>query len=147
MINQRVFLIHGWSVRTTQTYQALHLKLAEFGYELQNIYLGRYVSLKDKIEISNLSKELEPKYSYFIKFNSDSDSDLFEYDPASFDITLGPNDITDIIIKDQTTQIDVISSRSPGANLFVFHKGNDPQLLVKWNRNGNLKKKKKLRIK
>lgn len=58
MSSQKVFFIHGWSVRTTQTYQALHLKLAEYGFELQNIFLGRYVSLEDKVEISDLSKAM-----------------------------------------------------------------------------------------
>lgn len=92
-------------------------------------------------------KELEPKYSYFMDLNSDSGSELFRYSPDPLRITAKPNDITNIIHKDQTTQIDVILSRNPSDNLFVFHKGDDKQLHVKWNRDGVLDKKKKLRIK
>lgn len=91
-------------------------------------------------------KQLEPQYSYFIEFNADSDSNLISYQPDPLRKTAGPNDITKIIIEDQTTQIDVILSRIPSKNLFVFHKGNDLQLHVKWDRNGNVQKK-NLRIK
>ena len=41
-----VFLVHGWSVTSTSTYQALHIKLQEHGYELQAVNLGRFVSLE-----------------------------------------------------------------------------------------------------
>lgn len=92
-------------------------------------------------------KKLEPKYSYYIDLNSESGSNLFSYSPDPLRRTAEPNDITNIIHIDQTTQIDVILSRNPSDNLFVFHKGNDPQLHVKWDRDGNLNKKKKLRIK
>lgn len=57
-MNQKVFLIHGWSVTETSTYQALHLKLAEQGFNLKNIFLGRYVSLEDKIEIEDIAKAM-----------------------------------------------------------------------------------------
>jgi hypothetical protein len=57
-MSQKVFLVHGWSVTETTTYQALHLKLAENGFELKNIYLGRYVSLEDKVEIADLARAL-----------------------------------------------------------------------------------------
>ena len=55
---EKVFLIHGWSVRSTQTYQALHLKLAEAGFDLQEIQLGRYVSLDNDIEVRDISRAL-----------------------------------------------------------------------------------------
>ena len=54
----KVFLIHGWSVKSTRTYQALHLKLAEAGYDLQEIYLGRYVSLDNDIEVRDVARAL-----------------------------------------------------------------------------------------
>ena len=57
-MNQKVFLIHGWSVTETSTYQALHLKLAENGFDLKNIFLGRYVSLEDKVEIEDIAKAM-----------------------------------------------------------------------------------------
>lgn len=55
---ERVFLIHGWSVTSTRTYQALHLKLAEAGFELQEVELGRYVSLDNDIEVRDISRAL-----------------------------------------------------------------------------------------
>ena len=91
-------------------------------------------------------KELEPQLPYFIDLNSDSNSRLFSYSPDPLEITAASNNITQIIEQDQTTQIDVILSRNPSENLFVFHKGDDNQLHVKWNRDGTIKKK-KMRIK
>jgi hypothetical protein len=52
---QKVFLIHGWSVTETTTYQALHLRLAEHGFDLKHIYLGRYVSLDNDVEIKDIA--------------------------------------------------------------------------------------------
>jgi len=86
-------------------------------------------------------KELEPHLTYFIDINSDSGSELFSYSPDPLVITAGPNDITNIIHQDQTTQIDVILSRNPSKNLFVFHRGDDKDLHVKWNRKGEITKK------
>lgn len=54
----KVFLVHGWSVRSTQTYQALHLQLAQHGFELEDIYLGRYVSLDDHVEMRDIARGL-----------------------------------------------------------------------------------------
>lgn len=54
----KVFLIHGWSVDETATYQALHLKLAEHGYDLHEIQLGRYVSLDDHVEVQDIARAL-----------------------------------------------------------------------------------------
>ena len=58
-MSQKVFLVHGWSVTETTTYQALHLKLAENGFELKNVFLGRYVTLEDKVEIRDLARALQ----------------------------------------------------------------------------------------
>lgn len=91
-------------------------------------------------------KELEPQLPYFIDLNSESNSRLFSYSPDPLEIAAAANSITQIIEKDQTTQIDVVLSRNPSENLFVFHKGDDNQLHVKWNRDGIIKKK-KMRVK
>ncbi len=55
----RVFLIHGWSVTSTATYRSLHTKLAEHGWELEEIELGRYVSLDNDIELRDLARALD----------------------------------------------------------------------------------------
>ncbi|MCK4503416.1 MAG: hypothetical protein KAU22_10310 [Desulfuromonadales bacterium] len=40
-MSQRVFFVHGWSVQETTTYQALHLKLAQYGdFNLEEIFLA-----------------------------------------------------------------------------------------------------------
>ena len=54
-MSEKVFLVHGWSVNETTTYQALHLKLAENGYDLREIYLGRYVTLDDHVEVKDIA--------------------------------------------------------------------------------------------
>jgi hypothetical protein len=83
----------------------------------------------------DLSK-LEPHLSYFIDLNSESGSPLFNFYPDPLRMIAPETAITDIIIRDQTTQIDVILSREPSGNLFTFHRGDDPDLHVKWNRKG-----------
>ena len=88
-------------------------------------------------------KELEPDLTYFIDINSDSGSELFSYSPDPLVVTAGPNDITKIINEDQTTQIDVILSRKPSDKLFVFYSGDDRDLHVKWNREGDVTEKKR----
>ncbi len=57
-MSNKVFLIHGWSVHETSTYQAMHLQLAKHGFDLKEIYLGRYVSLDDCVEIRDIAKAL-----------------------------------------------------------------------------------------
>lgn len=57
-MSDKVFLIHGWSVQETTTYQALHQKLAANGYQLVDINLGRYVSLENNVEIRDIAKAL-----------------------------------------------------------------------------------------
>ncbi len=55
---EKVFLVHGWSVRETTTYQALHFQLAKNGFDLKDIFLGRYVSLDDEVTIEDLARAL-----------------------------------------------------------------------------------------
>ena len=57
-MNPKVFLVHGWSVSETTTYQALHEKLAEHGFDLKEIFLGRYVSLDNKVEIRDIARAM-----------------------------------------------------------------------------------------
>lgn len=54
-----VFLIHGWSVTSTETYRSLHKKLAEHGWDLHEVHLGRYISLDNEIEIRDLAQALQ----------------------------------------------------------------------------------------
>ncbi|AKS43028.1 esterase/lipase family protein [Wenzhouxiangella marina] len=56
---KQVFLIHGWSVTSTETYRELHSKLAEHGWQLEHVHLGRYVSLDNAIEIRDLAMGLQ----------------------------------------------------------------------------------------
>ncbi len=55
----KVLLVHGWSVDATTTYQALHRKLAENGYELHEVHLARYVSLDDHVEVADLARAMD----------------------------------------------------------------------------------------
>lgn len=57
-MSEKVFLVHGWSVKETTTYQALHLKLRDAGYQLHEIFLGRYVSLDNEVEIKDIAKAM-----------------------------------------------------------------------------------------
>lgn len=99
---------------------------------------------KNKITPNHLTvfinlKELEPNLKYFINIKSISESSMYSYDPAVRTIELASNEITKIIREDHTTQIDVILSRTPAKNLFVFHRGDDEDLHVSWSRYGETK--------
>ncbi len=83
-------------------------------------------------------KHIESDLVYFIELDSDSNSTLFRYEPDPFRITAPAKRITEIIQEDQTTQLDVVLSREPNKNLFVFHPGNDPDLHVRWDRDGKI---------
>jgi len=85
-------------------------------------------------------KEIDPAYTYYFKFDSDSNSDLFSYQPDPYSQEVPPGAISNYIIEDQTTLFDVILSREPSKNLFVFHRGDDPDLHVKWDRKGEIVK-------
>lgn len=58
-MGHKVFLVHGWSVSETATYQALHEKLAEQGFDLKEIHLGRYVSLDNEVEIRDIARAMQ----------------------------------------------------------------------------------------
>lgn len=98
---------------------------------------------KNKVDPSHFTVfinvgKLEPHLSYFIDFNSESCSPLFNFYPDPLRVIAPEHSITEIIVQDQTAQIDVILLREPSRNLFVFHPGNDPDLHVKWNRKGGI---------
>src|SRR5690606_10142018 len=102
---------------------------------------------KNKLNPNHLTifinlKELEPELKYFINIKAVSESDLYAYQPNPLTIEMVSNTITELIAEDHTTQIDVILARVPSENLFVFHKGNDPDLHVTWDRSGKVKKTK-----
>ena len=91
-------------------------------------------------------KEIDTSLTHFFKFDSSSHSDLFDYQPDPFIEEIPPQSIFNYISEDRTTLFDVILSREPSENLFVFHRGDDPDLHVGWNRKGEIVKK-KLKIK
>jgi hypothetical protein len=57
-MSAKVFLVHGWSVKETTTYQALHEKLGEQGFDLKEIRLGRYVSLDNEVEVRDIARAM-----------------------------------------------------------------------------------------
>jgi len=89
-------------------------------------------------------KELEPQYDYFFELDSDSGSLLFSFQPDPLTVKAEKGTITDIIVAEQTTQIEVVLQRTPDRNLFVYHKGNDPDLHITWDRRGIITGKNKV---
>jgi len=98
---------------------------------------------KNKVDPSHFTvyinyDELEPKYPYFFEFDSRTDTPLVNYEPDPLRITADVKTVHNIIVENQTTQIDVTLSRTPERNLFIFHPGDDPRLHIKWNREGEI---------
>ncbi len=101
---------------------------------------------KNKVDANHMTafirlKNLEPKHEYFIEIDTTSHSDLYRYMPDPFSIRAPEQRITEIVVEDQTTQIDLVLSREPARNLFRFHRGDDPDLHVRWDRKGEIKKR------
>jgi len=86
-------------------------------------------------------KQLEPKYAYFIEIDTASGSDLFKYAPDPFIVEAPAHRITEVIREDRTTLVEIILSREPSRSLFVFHRGDDPDLHVRWDRRGAITKR------
>lgn len=65
MAKKLVVFIHGWSVRSTNTYGKLPERLrAEaagqgISIDVQHIYLGKYVSFRDEVRVEDISRALE----------------------------------------------------------------------------------------
>ena len=102
---------------------------------------------KNKIDPSYFTvfldlNELEPKSTYFMRIMANSGAPLYRYHPSEFTIQIKGKQLRDILAADQTTQIEVIFNRLTDKNLFRFHQGDDPDLHVKWNREGNVTEKK-----
>jgi triacylglycerol esterase/lipase EstA (alpha/beta hydrolase family) len=60
-----VVLVHGWSVRSTETYGQLPDRLESeakthgLDIDIQQIWLGRYVSFRDEVRIEDISRAFE----------------------------------------------------------------------------------------
>ncbi len=98
---------------------------------------------KNQVDGSHLSvfldpRHLEPQLDYFMEFNSDSGTDLYRYRPDPLRVSLPGEQLARIIRSDQTTQVQVILSREPDAKLFGFHRADDPDLHLRWNRRGEV---------
>jgi hypothetical protein len=86
-------------------------------------------------------KHLEPKYTYFIEIDTSSGSELYRYAPDPFVVEAPERRISEVIRADRTTQVDIVLAREPSRSLFVFHRGDDPDLHVRWDRSGTITKK------
>ena len=100
---------------------------------------------KNKMDPSHFTvfinlKELKPKLVHFMEFDAASGSDLVQYQPDPYRATAESFQISEVITAEQTTQLDITLSREPSENLFVFHRGDDPNLHVRWNRAGKVTK-------
>jgi hypothetical protein len=82
--------------------------------------------------------EAEIGHDVFFRFSAESHPPLLEYYPESYEYRAPGVGLGNVMRADHTTQIDVVLSRRPSDDLFVFHHGDDPDLHVKWNRQGEV---------
>lgn len=65
MPRKLVVFVHGWSVRSTDTYgklpQRLQAEAAAVGLDLnvQHVFLGKYVSFRDEVRVEDISRALQ----------------------------------------------------------------------------------------
>ena len=85
-------------------------------------------------------KRFDPSIDHFIDLHASTGTDLLTYKPETLRIELSGKQLRQVIIENQVTQIDVRMSRKTHDKLFVFHRGMDPHLHVKWNRDGEIVK-------
>ena len=60
---KNVLLVHGYSVRSLDTYGSLPNRLAADGYQPRNIFLSAFDSLNDDITCDDLAMALEARIS------------------------------------------------------------------------------------
>ena len=60
---QNVLLVHGYSVRSFDTYGSLPARLRDDGFNEQDIWLSAYDSLNDDITCDDLSRALQQRVS------------------------------------------------------------------------------------
>lgn len=82
--------------------------------------------------------QIDRRFRYFLEVHADTGSPLTGFDPRELRIELERSDLDGIIIPDQTTQIDVVLRRRSEPALFRFHRGDDDDLHVQWNRSGQV---------
>ena len=140
---QRVFLVHGWSVQETTTYQTLHFKLAPYGnFKLGNVYLGRYRLTTNDQKRTDASRHAPLQTIHNgLAVDSDTACQAMSRNGASLtrQTRTKRNDYARLDFRfrdDEVTRIDVVLSRTPSETLFVSHPGDDPDLHVKWNGGG-----------
>lgn len=85
--------------------------------------------------------QFEPDSTYFMRIRTASGTPLYHYHPGEFTVQLSGRQLLDIISADQTTQIEVVFGRRAHSRLFRFHRGDDEDLHVRWNRDGEVTKK------
>src|ERR1700690_166020 len=62
LINKVVVFVHGWSVTNTDTYGGLPVRLREqakiagIDIQVEEIFLGKYISFHDEVRVSDISK-------------------------------------------------------------------------------------------
>lgn len=98
---------------------------------------------KNKIDGSHLTafidlKHFEPKYTYFLKLDTDSSTPLVTLEPDPVRVELKGDRLKELLSADQVAQIDVVLDRVPGSGVFQFHRGDDPDLHVAWDRQGRV---------
>lgn len=63
-----VVFVHGWSVRSTDTYGKLPERLAAeakargVGIDVQHVYLGKYISFRDEVRVEDISRAMEAAF-------------------------------------------------------------------------------------
>jgi hypothetical protein len=103
---------------------------------------------KNKVEPSHFTifidrSDFEPEHTYFLELDASSGTRLFDYSPDPFRLEFSAATIQAMIAPDQTTQLDVILDRRASSNLFVFHAGDDEELHVEWNRDGDVTRRRR----
>lgn len=102
---------------------------------------------KNKLDPGHFTVFLDLKHfaaeqDYFMRISCDSGTRLYRYQPNEFTVQLNGQALLDLITADQTCQVDVVFAREPHSQLFRFHRGDDPDLHLRWNREGEVTKKK-----
>ncbi|MEA3545767.1 MAG: hypothetical protein U9R69_11200 [Thermodesulfobacteriota bacterium] len=64
--------------------------------------------------------EMDPTGSYFIDLRADSGTPLFHFEDLRLDVGINTVLFKELVREDETTQIDVVLSRTPHKNLFFF---------------------------
>ncbi len=151
----------GKRTKTNKVCSQLVLKMVDdvgqpvHDYRVEILYIPNGAGVKEEPSdiVSHLHKnKLNPCYitmllnrhrmvdtaSYGVRVIAATGTDIVDY--KTVEVVAKGSKLRELLQHNRTTQVEVVIPREPGKEVFRFHVGDTPDLHVKWNREGEIRK-------